>query len=60
VGIYDAFDEGDIAEVNWGTGEVRNLTKGTNIKGQALPAELQSIVEVGGVEVMLKKEGFVA
>jgi 3-isopropylmalate/(R)-2-methylmalate dehydratase small subunit len=60
VGIFDAFDEGDIAEVNWGTGEVRNLTKGTNIKGQALPAELQSIVEVGGVEVMLKKEGFVA
>jgi 3-isopropylmalate/(R)-2-methylmalate dehydratase small subunit len=59
-GILDAFDEGDIAEVDWGTGEVRNLTKGTALKGQALPQEIQTIVEVGGVEVVLRKEGFLA
>jgi 3-isopropylmalate/(R)-2-methylmalate dehydratase small subunit len=59
-GILDAFDEGDVAEVDWGTGEVRNLTKGTTITGQALPQEIQNIVETGGVVKMLKKEGFLA
>jgi 3-isopropylmalate/(R)-2-methylmalate dehydratase small subunit len=59
-GILDAFDEGDIAEVDWGTGEVQNLTKGTALKGQALPQEIQTIIEVGGVEVVLRKEGFLA
>jgi 3-isopropylmalate/(R)-2-methylmalate dehydratase small subunit len=58
-GVLDAFDEGDIAEIDWGTGEVRNLTKGTVVMGQALPQELQTIVEVGGVEVMLKKNGYI-
>lgn len=59
-GILDAFDEGDIAEIDWGTGEVRNLTKGTSLTGQALPQAIQSIVEIGGVESMLRKEGFLA
>jgi|EndMetStandDraft_4_1072995.scaffolds.fasta_scaffold59297_2 3-isopropylmalate/(R)-2-methylmalate dehydratase small subunit len=59
-GILDAFDEGDIAEVDWGTGEVKNLTKGTVVVGQALPDVLQDIVEAGGVEIMLKKEGYLA
>jgi 3-isopropylmalate/(R)-2-methylmalate dehydratase small subunit len=59
-GILDAFDEGDMAEVDWGTGEVRNLTKGTTLVGQALPQEIQSIVEEGGVMKKLKKEGFLA
>ncbi|SFF90106.1 3-isopropylmalate/(R)-2-methylmalate dehydratase small subunit [Novosphingobium sp. CF614] len=59
-GILDAFDEGDIAEVDWGTGEVRNLTKGTTLTGQALPQEIQGIVEEGGVVEKLTKEGFLA
>jgi 3-isopropylmalate/(R)-2-methylmalate dehydratase small subunit len=59
-GILEAFDEGDIAEVDWGNGEVRNLTKGTTITGQALPPEIQRIVEEGGVEKMLKAEGYLA
>lgn len=58
-GVLDMFDEGDIAEVDWGTGEVRNLTKGTKVTGQALPPEIQSIVEEGGVMAKLRKEGFV-
>jgi 3-isopropylmalate/(R)-2-methylmalate dehydratase small subunit len=59
-GILDAFDEGDIAEVDWGTGEIRNLTKGTALKGQALPPEIQGIVEDGGVVAKLTREGFLA
>jgi 3-isopropylmalate/(R)-2-methylmalate dehydratase small subunit len=57
-GILEAFDEGDIAEVDWGTGEIRNLTKGTTLQGQALPQDIQTVVEVGGVMKMLKQEGF--
>ncbi len=58
-GVLDLFDEGDIAEVDWGTGEVRNLTKGTSVTGQALPQDIQGIVEEGGVMAKLRKEGFV-
>jgi 3-isopropylmalate/(R)-2-methylmalate dehydratase small subunit len=57
-GVLDAFDEGDIAEVDWSTGEIRNLTKGTSLQGQALPPDIQNVVEVGGVMKMLKKEGY--
>jgi len=57
-GILDAFDEGDIAEVDWKAGIVRNVTKGTELKGQPIPEALQAIVESGGVEVLLRKEGF--
>ena len=39
--------------------EVRNLTKGTSVTGQALPQDIQGIVEEGGVMAKLRKEGFV-
>ena len=51
---------GDIAEVNWITGQVRNVTKDTRLQGQAIPKPLRDIVEAGGVEVVLCKEGYLA
>jgi 3-isopropylmalate/(R)-2-methylmalate dehydratase small subunit len=59
-GIVDAFEEGDIAEVNWTTGAVHNLTKGTTLQGQPVPKALQDIVAAGGVEAVLRKEGYLA
>ncbi len=59
-GIGDAFEEGDIAELDWTTGSVRNESKGTVLQGQPLPGVLQSIVQAGGVEVILRREGFLA
>ncbi len=56
-GISDAFDEGDVAEVNWATGLVKNLTRGTSIQGNALPKPLLDIVDTGGVLEILKQEG---
>ena len=32
-GVLDAFDEGDVAEVDWTTGAVRNATTGTSCRG---------------------------
>jgi 3-isopropylmalate/(R)-2-methylmalate dehydratase small subunit len=59
-GITDAFDEGDVAEVDWTTGAVRNRTRGAGLTGRALPAALQRIIDAGGVEVVLRSEGFLA
>jgi len=59
-GVLDAFAEGDIAEVDWTTGAVRNVTKATSLQGQPVPKVLQDIVTAGGVEVVLRKEGYLA
>jgi 3-isopropylmalate/(R)-2-methylmalate dehydratase small subunit len=59
-GILDAFDEGDIAEVDWTTGAVRNVTKGTSLQGTPVPEALQEIVKAGGVEAVLRNEGYLA
>ena len=62
-GIVDAFDEGDIAEVNMSTGEVKNLTKGTSITGEAWTEDSppMQILRAGGfypyVRQMIKERG---
>jgi 3-isopropylmalate/(R)-2-methylmalate dehydratase small subunit len=59
-GIVDAFDEGDVAEVDWTTGAVRNVDKGTTLQGQPVPKALQDIVSAGGVEAVLRHEGYLS
>jgi 3-isopropylmalate/(R)-2-methylmalate dehydratase small subunit len=59
-GIMDAFDEGDVARVDWTVGAIENTTKGTSIEGVALPQVLQDIISEGGVETMLRAKGFLA
>jgi 3-isopropylmalate/(R)-2-methylmalate dehydratase small subunit len=59
-GVLDAFDEGDVAEVDWTTGEVRNVTKGTAVQGNPVPKALQDIVVAGGLENVLRNEGYLA
>jgi len=59
-GILDAFDEGDIAEVDWTTGRVQNVTQGTSLQGNPIPSGLQHIVHAGGVEDILRNEGYLA
>ena len=59
-GILDAFSEGDVAEVDWKTGAVRNVTQDRALQGQPLPAALQDIVTAGGVEAMLRADGYLS
>jgi 3-isopropylmalate/(R)-2-methylmalate dehydratase small subunit len=59
-GVLEAFDEGDIADVDWTTGDVRNTTKGTSLQGSPVPDALRDIVEHGGVEAVLRSEGYLA
>ncbi len=56
-GILDAFDEGDVAELDAVSGVVRNLSSGVSITGNPLPRAIQEIVEAGGVEAILRASG---
>lgn len=58
-GITKAVDEGDTLEVDWNTGVVKNLTKGTTLKGTPIPRPLLDIVDAGGVMAVLKREGYI-
>jgi 3-isopropylmalate/(R)-2-methylmalate dehydratase small subunit len=59
-GVSEVFAEGDIAEVDWTTGEVSNTTTGAQTRGNPIPPQLRSIVASGGVESVLRSEGYLA
>jgi 3-isopropylmalate/(R)-2-methylmalate dehydratase small subunit len=59
-GVLDVFEEGDDAEVDWVTGAVRNTTTGVQAQGSPIPLPLQEIVIAGGVENVLRNEGYLA
>ena len=59
-GVDEAFDEGDIAEIDVVAARVRNLTQGTELVAKALPAPLLAIVNAGGIYPLLEKEGSIA
>ena len=59
-GVDDAFNEGEIAEVDFDTGVVRNATRGTMLKGRPMPPRLLELVKAGGIYPLLEKEGLIA
>jgi 3-isopropylmalate/(R)-2-methylmalate dehydratase small subunit len=59
-GVLDVFAEGDVAEVDWTVGTVRNATTGATATGSPVPKQLQDIVLGGGVEGVLRSEGYLA
>ena len=58
-GIAMAFEDGELAQVDFLTGEVHNQTRGTALQGKPLPSALADIVLAGGVMPMLVSGGFV-
>ena len=59
-GVLDVFDEGDVADVDWTTGDVKNAATGATAHGTPIPQALQDIVTAGGVENVLRREGYLA
>jgi 3-isopropylmalate/(R)-2-methylmalate dehydratase small subunit len=59
-GVTEIFTEGDTAEIDWQGGIVRNLTTGATVHGSPVPPQLQEIVLSGGVEGVLRNEGYLA
>jgi len=55
-GVYDAFEEGDILQADFQTGEVRNLTSGKVLQADPLPDVAMKILSAGGVVALLKEE----
>ena len=59
-GVFDAFSEGDVAEVDFEEASVRNATTGKVIKGASLPPKLLDLLKAGGIYPLLEKEGLIA
>lgn len=57
LGISQAFEEGDIAEVNFKKGKIVNTTKGIVLNTNPLPEMLIKIIDAGGIIPLLEAEG---
>ncbi len=57
-GASKMFKEGDTAEINFRTGEVKNTKTSETRTATPLPERLIYIVESGGLIPLLKKEGY--
>lgn len=55
-GVHDAFNEGDILEANFNTGEVKNVTSGKVLQADPLPDVAMRMLSAGGVVPLLRKE----
>lgn len=54
--IREKFDQNDEIEVNWETGEIKNLTTGEKLETDPLPSLLQKIIDEGGIIQKLKNK----
>jgi len=59
-GVSAAFEEGEVAEVDFGAGTVRNLTAGHTLAAKALPEKLLHLLEAGGIYPLLEQRGIIA
>ena len=59
-GVFEAFSEGEIAEVDFNAASVRNATTGKILKGVGLPPKLLDLLKAGGIYPLLEKEGLIA
>ena len=59
-GVDQAFEEGDIAEVDFDTSVVRNVTRNVTLNGRPTPPGLLDLLKAGGIYPLLEKEGLIA
>jgi 3-isopropylmalate/(R)-2-methylmalate dehydratase small subunit len=57
MGVIDAFQEGDVAEVDFDKATVTNTRTGQVLQGQIWPDALLKILNAGGVMSLLESEG---
>jgi 3-isopropylmalate/(R)-2-methylmalate dehydratase small subunit len=58
-GVHEAFHEGEMAEVDFESAVVRNVTRGVTLNGRPLPPQLMELVKAGGIYPLLEKEGLI-
>jgi 3-isopropylmalate/(R)-2-methylmalate dehydratase small subunit len=59
-GVDEAFEEGEVAEVDFESATVKNVTRGTTLTGKLMPPKLLALVKAGGIYPLLEKEGLIA
>jgi len=59
-GVFEAFDEGDIARIDLAAGTVVNLTGRAVLTGRPVPEVLLKTMAAGGVFPLLQSEGLIA
>lgn len=55
--VFDSFEEGDIAQVDFDAATVKNATRGKSFDAVALPPQLLALLKAGGIYSLLEKEG---
>ena len=55
-GVYDAFEEGDILQADFHSGEVKKLTSGKVLQADPLPEVAMRILNAGGIVPLLREE----
>jgi len=57
-GVFEAFEEGDEAEMDLDKGTVVNLRTGRMLQGVRVPTSILELFAAGGIGPLLKSEGF--
>ncbi len=58
-GVSDLFAEGDIAQVDFTSGALRNKTTGKALKARVLPPKLLDLLQAGGIYPLLELKGII-
>jgi 3-isopropylmalate/(R)-2-methylmalate dehydratase small subunit len=58
-GVSELFNEGDIAQVDFADGAVRNMTTGKALTAKVLPAKLRDLLQAGGIYPLLELKGII-
>ena len=58
-GVMALFTEGDIAQVSFHDGTIRNVTNGKTLHAKVLPAKLLDLLQAGGIYPLLEQQGII-
>jgi 3-isopropylmalate/(R)-2-methylmalate dehydratase small subunit len=60
VGVYEMFEEGDIAIVDYASCQITNARTGSSLYGKRLPQSLITLTLSGGIVPLLQREGYIS
>ena len=58
-GVSALFAEGDVAQVDFASGVVRNATSGKTLNAKVLPSKLLDLLQAGGIYPLLELQGII-
>ncbi|MGH4037006.1 MAG: 3-isopropylmalate dehydratase small subunit [Sphaerochaeta sp.] len=53
----DNIEQGDVVEVDFETGKIKNLTKNKEFQAEPFPPFMQGLIEAGGLAAYMSKQG---